>query len=84
MYAPAPALTLGFYPGYTAAWLGYYEPPQVYEREVYISETSLHDMKSKQLVWTGTVKTAAPGDLDKATSRYVDTVTEALKRNHLL
>ena len=45
--APAPALTLGFSPGYMAAWLGYDEPPQVYEREVYISE------KSKQLVWHG-------------------------------
>ncbi|HSE85513.1 MAG TPA: hypothetical protein VLJ79_04775, partial [Candidatus Binatia bacterium] len=25
-YQPAPALGFGFYPGYSAAWIGYYEP----------------------------------------------------------
>jgi hypothetical protein len=28
-YQPAPAVTFGFYPGYSAAWLGYYEPPTI-------------------------------------------------------
>jgi len=28
-YQPAPALTFGFYPGYTAFWRGYYEPPRI-------------------------------------------------------
>ena len=41
-YQPAPAI--GFYRGYSAAWVGYYEPPRVYQYDVYISETSLYDM----------------------------------------
>jgi hypothetical protein len=35
-YQPAPAVTFGFYPGYSAAWLGYYEPPRV--RRLYLGD----------------------------------------------
>ena len=33
-YQPAPAVTLGYYGGYSAAWLGYYEPPRIYQYDV--------------------------------------------------
>jgi hypothetical protein len=79
-YQPAPAL--GFYRGYSAAWVGYYEPPRVYQYDVYISETSLYDMN--QLVWSGTVETTAPHDINKEIERYVDTVIDALKSKNLL
>ena len=79
-YQPAPAVTFGFYPGYSAAWLGYYEPPRIYQYDVYISETSLYDMAKNQLVWTGTVQTTAPDDINKEIARYVDTVVDALKK----
>jgi hypothetical protein len=83
-YQPAPALGFGFYRGYSAAWTGYYEPPRVYQYDVYISETSLYDMAKDQLVWTGTVQTTAPDDIDKAIQHYVDTVIDALKDKNLL
>lgn len=83
-YQPPPAVGLGFYGGYSAAWLGYYEPPRVYQYDVYISETSLYDMTKKQLVWTGTAETAAPGDINKEIERYVATVIDALKSKNIL
>lgn len=78
-YQPAP---FGFYGGYSAAWRGYYEPPRVYQYDVYISETSLYDMN--QLVWAGTVETTAPEDINKEIQRYVNTVIDALKSKNLL
>jgi hypothetical protein len=83
-YQPAPAFSYGFYGGYSAAWLGYYEPPRVYQYDVYISETSLYHMPKNQLVWTGTVETTDPGDINKEIERYVDTVIDALKSKNIL
>jgi hypothetical protein len=83
-YAPAPAVGFGFYPWYSAGWLGYYEPPRVYQYDVYISETSLYDVKQNQLVWSGTVQTTAPRDLNKEIERYVTTVIKALKKEQVL
>jgi hypothetical protein len=67
-----------------AAWVGYYEPPRVYERDVYISETSLYDLRKNRLVWSGTVKTDAPGNIDKAIKQYVKTIVKALERDGVL
>jgi len=83
-YQPAPAVTFGYYGGYSAAWLGYYEPPRIYQYDVYISETNLYDVTRNQLVWAGTVETSAPGDINKEIARYVDTVIDALKSKNLL
>jgi hypothetical protein len=82
-YYSAPA-GFGMYPWYSAGWLGYYEPPRVYQYDVYISETSLYDVTHNRLVWSGTVQTRAPGDLDKAIARYVETVIKALKKEQVL
>jgi len=83
IYQPAPA-AFGFYRGYAGAWYGYYEPPTVYQYDVYISETSLYDVKKNQLVWSGTVETEEPRDIRKEIARYVDTVIDALKTRNLL
>lgn len=83
-YQPAPAATLGFYRGYSTAWLGYYEPPRIYQYEVYISETSLYDVTKNQLVWTGTAETTDPGDIGNEIKRYVDIVIDALKSKKIL
>jgi hypothetical protein len=83
-YQPAPAVGYGFYRGYSSAWLGYYEPPRVYQYDVYVSETSLYDINKNQLVWTGTVETTDPSDIGKEIRRYVDIVTEALKNKNIL
>ena len=82
-YQPPPA-GFGFYGGYSAAWLGYYEPPRVYQYDVYISETSLYDTARNQLVWAGTVETTGPGDVNKEIERYVATVIDALKGKNIL
>jgi hypothetical protein len=84
VYQPAPAITVGLYPGYSAAWLGYYEPPRIREYDVFISETSLYDVARNQLVWTGTVQTANPGNIDKEIRRYVDLVIKAMKDKKIL
>ena len=82
-YQPPPA-GFGFYGGYSAAWLGYYEPPRVYQYDVYISETSLYDMAKNRLVWAGTVETTAPGDINKEIKGYVASVIDALKSKKIL
>jgi hypothetical protein len=83
-YQPPPAVGFGFYRGYSAAWLGYYEPPRVYQYDVYISETNLYDTARNQLVWAGTVETTAPGDINKEIERYVAIVIDALKSKNIL
>jgi len=84
MYYPAALLGVGFYPGYSAAWLGYYDPPRVYQYDVYISETSLYDTVRNQMVWTGTMQTTEPRDIDKEIRRYVHAVIEALQSRRLV
>jgi len=79
MYAP-----YGFYRGYAGAWWGYYEPPIVYQYDVYVSETSLYDVKNNQLVWSGVVQTEQPGEIRKEIVHYVGVVIDALKDRHLL
>lgn len=83
-YQPAPAISYGFYRGYSTAWLGYYEPPRVYQYEVYVSETSLYDVTKNQLVWTATAETTDPGDIGNEIKRYVDIVIVALKTKNIL
>ena len=82
-YYPPPLVGFGFYRGYTAAWLGYYEPATVYPYDVFISETNLYDTAKNQLIWSGTVETL-PESISKDISRYVDTVLKALKEKNLL
>jgi len=82
-YSP-PSAPLGQYPWYSDRSLGYYQPPQIYEYDVYISETSLYDVRTDQLVWSGTVQTNTPGDLNKGIRRYVATIIKALKKNNVL
>jgi len=82
-YAPPP-LPFALYPWYSAAWLGYYEPPRVYQYDVFISETSLYDVRSNQLVWSGMVQATTPTDLNKEIQRYVAAVIKALKKDNVL
>jgi hypothetical protein len=81
-YQPIPPY--GFYGWYSAAWVGYYEPPQVYQYDVYTSETSLYDMANNQVVWTGTAQTTAPGDIGKESREYAKLMIEALRKKQLI
>jgi hypothetical protein len=74
----------GFYGWYSAGWVGYYEPPRVYQYDVYTSETSLYDTVKNQVVWTGTAETTAPGDIDKEIKNYAEIMISALKEKKLI
>ena len=74
----------GFYRWYSSGWTGFYEPPRVYNYDVYTSETSLYDLNRDRMVWAGTVQTTEPGDIRKEIKNYVKIVIEALKENDLL
>jgi hypothetical protein len=74
----------GFYGWYSAGWVGYYEPPRVYQYDVYTSETSLYDTVKNQVVWTGTAETTAPGDIDKEIKNYAEIMIRALKEKKLI
>jgi hypothetical protein len=79
-YQPAP----GFYGWYSTGWMGYYEPPRVYQYEVYTSETSLYDMTRNEVVWSGTAQTTAPGDINREIKSYAEIMIRALKEKGLI
>jgi hypothetical protein len=79
-----PYVGRGFYHWYSSGWAGFYEPPRVYNYDVYTSETSLYDLNQDRLVWAGTVQTTDPGDIRKEIKNYVKIVIDALKENNLL
>ena len=81
-YQPAPVY--GFYGWYAAGWAGYYEPPRVYQYEVFISETSLYDLNKNQVVWSGTAQTTSPGDIGKEIRSYAEIMIRALKEKNLI
>jgi hypothetical protein len=77
-YHPMPAA--GFYGWYSSAWMGVYEPPLVYQYDVYTSETSLYDMPANTIVWSGTAQTSAPGsDLRKEIAAYAKIMIRAMR-----
>jgi hypothetical protein len=81
-YPPDPAMAV--HPLYTTAWNDYYEPPIVYQSEVYTSETSLYDTLKNQVVWRGTAQTTAPGNLSQEIKNYAGIVIGALKEKKLI
>jgi hypothetical protein len=50
----------------------------------YTSETALYDVAKNDLIWTGTVRTTEPRDVQTAIKSYVQTVTKALAEQNLL
>ena len=81
-YGPFPGF--GFYRWYSSAWVGFYEPPRLNFYDIYISETSLYDVKKDQLVWSGIAKTTELGDIGKEIKEYIKTVIHALGKKNLL
>ena len=81
-YPPDPAMAV--HPLYTTAWNDYYEPPIVYQSEVYTSETSLYDAVKNQVVWSGTAQTTAQGNINQEIKNYAEIVISALKDKKLI
>jgi hypothetical protein len=68
----------------SATWYGLFGAPSVNRYNVYTSETTLYDLVKNEMVWTGTVQTTEPENVDRAISDYVETVISALKEKNLL
>jgi hypothetical protein len=77
-YGPVP--TVGFYGWYSSAWMGMYDPPQVYQYDVYTTETSLYHVPENKVVWSGTAQTTAPGsDVVKEIAQYAELMIKAMR-----
>ena len=63
---------------------GFYTPGWIRQYPVFFSETTLYDVLKDEVVWTATIRTIDPDNIDEATENYVETVAEALKQKNLL
>jgi hypothetical protein len=76
---------IGLYGLYSSAWYaGFYTPGWIRQYPVFFSETTLYDVVKDEVVWTATIRTIDPENIDESTENYVETVVEALKRKNLL
>ena len=82
-YFPTPGFGI-FGRNVSATWYGWYGAPRVYRYEEYTSEATLNDLNKNEVVWTGTLKTTAPDNVDSAIKTYVQNVIQALKGKNLL
>ena len=81
-YGPYPGF--GYYRWYSSAWVGFYEPPRLYFYDIYVSETSLYDVRNDRLVWSGLAKTTQLDDIRTEIQEYVEVVIAALREKNLL
>jgi hypothetical protein len=81
-YGPYPGF--GYYRWYSNAWVGFYEPPRLRFYDIYISETSLYDVRNDRLVWSGIAKTTKLDDIRGEIKGYVEVVIAALREKNLL
>jgi hypothetical protein len=82
-YYPTPSFGI-FGRNVGAVWHGLYGSPSVRRYNEYTSETTLHDLAKNEVVWTGTVKTTEPENVNKAINEYVAAVIKALSEKNLL
>ena len=66
-----------------AAWSGIPGTSGPYRYNEYTAETALYDVAKNELVWTGTVKTREPTNVQAAIRSYVQTITKALAAQNL-
>lgn len=79
-----PAFAGGFYGWYSSAWVGYYDPPRVYQYDVVIAETSLYSPPQSKLVWSGTTETFSPKDVKKETAGFAKVIIAALRKRGIV
>ena len=64
-------------------WSGIPGASGPYSYNEYTSETALYDVAKTELVWTGTVTTKEPTNVQTAIKSYVQTITKALVAQNL-
>jgi hypothetical protein len=67
-----------------AAWSGPAGSASVSRYKEYTSETTLFDLAKNELVWSGTIKTTEPENVQTAIKSYVEAVIRALDAQNLL
>jgi hypothetical protein len=82
-YYPYPSFGV-FGPHIGATWHGFYGAPSIRQYEVYTSEATLLDVNKNEVVWTGTLRTTEPDNVDAAIKNYVETVIKALREKNIL
>jgi hypothetical protein len=82
--AVGPEISFGIFGSNVGAgWSGIPGTSGPYRYNEYTSETVLHDVARNDLVWTGTVKTTDPTNVQSAIKSYVQTVIKALAAQNL-
>jgi hypothetical protein len=81
-YQPVP--TMGMYGWYSSAWVGYYEPPTVYQYDVVTADTSVYSVNAGTLLWSGTTETFSPTDVAKETRGFAKIIIGALKKEGII
>ena len=74
----------GFYRFYSSAWVGFYEPPQVYSYDVVTAETNLFDVRGDTLIWSGTTETLARRNVKKEVTEFATVILGALLAGKLI
>ncbi|MGH7827662.1 MAG: hypothetical protein ACREQ7_21110 [Candidatus Binatia bacterium] len=82
-YYPTPSFGI-FGRNVGAVWHGLYGAPSVRRYHEYTSETTLYDVAKGEVVWTGTIKTTEPENVNTAIRDYVEAVMQALNEKNLL
>ncbi len=67
-----------------ASWSGLPGASGAYRYNEYTSETTVYDVAKNELVWTGTIKTTEPENMQTAIKSYVEAVMKALDAQNLL
>jgi hypothetical protein len=75
---------LGFYGFYSSAWMGFYDPPQVYTYDVVTWEVNLFDSRTDRLVWAGTTETFSPRSFAKDASEFAKIIIKELADKKLI
>ena len=85
-FAPTfPYLSFGIFgPNVGASGSGLSGAPGAYRYNEYTSETTLYDVAKNEMVWTGTIKTTEPENVQTAIKSYVEAVMKALDAQNLL
>jgi hypothetical protein len=85
-YGPvSPEISLGIFGSNVGAyWSGLSAPSGPYRYNEYTSETALYDVVKNELVWTGTIKTKEPENVETTIKSYVQAVMKSLHAQNLL
>lgn len=82
-YYPTPSFGI-FGSNVGAVWQGPYGGPRVTRYTEYTSEATLYDLAKDEVVWSGTLRTSEPENVNTAAKLYVEAVMKALKDKNLL